>query len=199
MRVLRILEVPVAVIVLGMMFLVTANGVGRRLFGLQIPATLELSQYWFMPLIALIGIVVAHMRGEHIVADLFYSGFPDALKKGLTITTNVVIVLVLAGFTYFSASEAIDAMDHGVKAGATQIPAWPAAFIAPLAMGAFAALLIVDTIRMARMPVSAFATDLDAEAAEEMAALEDAAIVSPQSEEPTGSSAVHDPQKGQRR
>lgn len=168
-RLIKILEIPVGLIVLGMMVLVSVNAVGRRLFGFQIPGTLEVSQYLFLPLVAVIGIFIAQLRGEHVVADLFYSRFSNAVKKVLTVGTLILVAFVMGAFGWFGFEEALDAMQKGVHAGTTDIPAWPAYFTTPLALGGMMIICAVEAWRTVRTPVTEFTTDLEEEAAVEFA------------------------------
>lgn len=168
---LRALEIPVGIVVLGMMFLVTANAISRRVFGTQISGTLELTEAWFMPFIAAIGIFIAHIRRDHVAADLFFSTFTNVQKKWLTVVTEAATGLLFIAFTYFTMLNAVDALSVGQVAGGSRIPSWPAYFIVPIAFIGFAAMAFVHAFRTSRAPASAFETDHEGEALEEIAEL----------------------------
>lgn len=168
-RLLRALEIPVGIVVIGMMLLVTVNALGRRLIGIQIPGTLELTQFWLMPFIAALGIFIAQLRKQHVAADLFYHGFSDTQKKWLSVATYVLTAVVMGAFSWYGLDNALEAMRVEQKAGATSIPSWPAYFVIPLAFGALTVALVVEAVRAIRSPASLFATDLGEEAADEVA------------------------------
>ncbi|MDI9896159.1 TRAP transporter small permease [Rhodococcus sp. IEGM 1381] len=71
-----------------------ANALSRTVFGEPIGGTLERVQYWYMPLIVLLGFVIAMQRGEHVRADMFFSRSPDASKRYVASSASVICAVV---------------------------------------------------------------------------------------------------------
>src|SRR5690625_7584591 len=59
-----------------MMLHITINALSRQFLNSPISGTNELVAYWYMPVVALIGFVTAHIRREHISVSLVVDRLP---------------------------------------------------------------------------------------------------------------------------
>lgn len=134
-NVINALEVLAAVVILVMMIHIVFNGVLRAFFRMPIPFTLEIVQYWYLPVVALLGFVAAQHRGQHIAADFLFDLLPSLMKRYVLFLVLVVCALIAAGFAWFGFSEALHAMQTGRTAGSTTIPTWPVYFLVPAIFG----------------------------------------------------------------
>ncbi|ALJ18858.1 TRAP transporter small permease [Microbacterium sp. No. 7] len=161
----RVLEIvllaPGALVLLVMLVYVVANAVTRTTLRFSLPASIELTQYWFMPLVAGIGFVGAQMVGQHVDADLFYGWFSDRAKRWLTICVRLFAAAFMLFWAWFALQEALYAQNKGIHAGYTDIPAWPAYFIIPLAFAGMAVILIIQAWRAWRSPADTFDESLE--------------------------------------
>lgn len=138
----------VALVALGLHTLV--NVVGRSLWNVPIPGTLEMGQYWYMPMIALLGIVVAQGRAEHIDATLVYDRMPRAVRRQYLLFGNLLMVAMSLAFAWYGLGEAIEAAEIGRTSGASAIPIWLPPFLVPVGFTAVSVQLALRTWRLFR-------------------------------------------------
>lgn len=151
-----VLLVPGAAVLLVMLVYVVANAITRTLFRFSLPATIELTQYWFMPVAVAIGFVGAQMVGQHVDADLFFGWFSIKAKRWLMICVCLFSAAFMVFWSWFALQEALYAMDKGIRAGYTDIPAWPAYFMIPIAFFGMALFLVVRAWRSWRSSADSF-------------------------------------------
>ncbi|WP_408898196.1 TRAP transporter small permease [Nocardioides sp. R1-1] len=130
-----LIEVPAVVVTFTMMVHVTANALMRTFANDPLPNTLEITQYWYLPIIAFLGFIAAQARGQHIAADLIYERFPEATKRYVLAVLSVVAAVVCLGFAWFGWDEAVHAREIGKTAGVSDLVAWPPYFLVPLCFG----------------------------------------------------------------
>lgn len=130
-----LIEVPAVVITFLMMAHVTANAVMRTWFDSPIDNTLEMVEFWYLPLVAFLGFIAAQHRGQHIAADLVFEMLPTVTRRFVLAFVFVLCSVVAAGFAWFGWGEAMHAKDIGKTAGVSDLIAWPAYFLVPLAFG----------------------------------------------------------------
>lgn len=130
-----VIEVPAVVVTFLMMLHVTANALLRTFWNDPIDNTLEYVQYIYMPLVAFLGFAAAQRRGQHVAADLIYERLPIRTRRYVLALVLVVAALLCAGFAWFGLLEAVHAADIEKTAGVSDVPAWPAYFLVPLAFG----------------------------------------------------------------
>ncbi|MCR1786269.1 TRAP transporter small permease [Nocardioides carbamazepini] len=130
-----LIEVPAVVVTFAMMVHVTANALMRTFANDPLPNTLEITQYWYLPIIAFLGFIAAQARGQHIAADLIYERFPEATKRYVLAVLSVLAAVVCLGFAWFGWGEAVHAKDIGKTAGVSNLVAWPPYFLVPLCFG----------------------------------------------------------------
>src|SRR5690606_32736851 len=96
-----LIEIPAIVVLFVMMIHVTANALTRAFASSPIPNTLEITQYIYVPIIALLGFMAAQSRGEHIVADLVAQYFPKRVRRVVLAGGYLLGVVVFLGFAWF--------------------------------------------------------------------------------------------------
>ncbi|MDV6262731.1 TRAP transporter small permease [Rhodococcoides yunnanense] len=136
-RMFKFVEIPAVVGLLAMMVHTVANALCRTVFDEPIGGTLERVQYWYMPLIVLLGFVIAMQRGEHVWADMFFSRFPDASKRYVASSASVICAVVCLLTAIYSFGHAQHNRNIELTAGLTDIAAWPLTYLVPLAFGVF--------------------------------------------------------------
>lgn len=158
----RAVEIPAVVVVFAMMLHVTANALSRSLLDHPLEHTLEIVQYWYLPIIALLGFVAAQARGQHIAADLVYEKLPPVAQGPMLAVLYGVSALVCAAFARYSWPEALDARRLGQTAGVTDLPSWPVYFLVPLVFAILAVQLAVAAVAAVVRPESnRFVADVD--------------------------------------
>ncbi|MEE2056980.1 TRAP transporter small permease [Rhodococcus artemisiae] len=147
---LLLIEVPAVIVLFIMMIHVTANALLRAFASSPIPNTLEITQYIYLPIIALLGFMAAQARGEHIVADLVTHYFPKWARRGVLAGGYILGVVVMFGFAWYGLEEALHARDIGKTAGVSTVVAWPVYFLVPLAFGVLTVQLALAAVRALR-------------------------------------------------
>ncbi|WP_244928924.1 TRAP transporter small permease [Nocardioides sp. W7] len=142
-----LIEVPAVLITFLMMLHVTANAVMRTWFDSPIDNTLEMVEYWYLPLVAFLGFIAAQHRGQHIAADLVFEMLPAVTKRFVLAFVFVLCSVVVAGFAWFGWGEAMHAKEIGKTAGVSDLIAWPAYFLVPLAFGSLTIQFLVAAWR----------------------------------------------------
>lgn len=142
-----LIEIPAVVVTFTMMVHVTANALMRTFANDPLPHTLEITQYWYLPIIAFLGFIAAQARGQHIAADLIYERFPEATKRYVLAVLSVVAAVVCLGFAWFGWGEAVHAKEIGKTAGVSDLVAWPPYFLVPLCFGVLFVQFLYAAVR----------------------------------------------------
>lgn len=142
------LSVITAVVLIVMMFHVVAHGVLRYLFSAPIYGTNEMVQYWYLPLVALLGIPAAQLQKQHITVTLAtgrMNFWNAAIFKIFAALLGAGVSLLWA---WFGLEEALHRMSIGATAGVTDVTIWPVYFLVPLTFLLLAALYVVEMISL---------------------------------------------------
>ncbi|MGV2386697.1 MAG UNVERIFIED_CONTAM: TRAP transporter small permease, partial [Thermobifida fusca] len=152
-RVIELLiEVPAVTVTFVMMLHITANALLRSFANSPLPNTLEYVQYWYMPIVALLGFVAAQLRGQHIAADLVFRMLPRAAKPYVTAVGCAASALLAAGFAWYGWQEAVHAWEITMTAGVSDVISWPVYFLVPLAFASLTVQFAWATVRAIRHP-----------------------------------------------
>jgi TRAP-type C4-dicarboxylate transport system permease small subunit len=169
-----LIEIPAVIVTFVMMIHITANAVLRTWFDNPIDNTLEITEYWYLPLVAFLGFIAAQHRGQHIAADLVYELLPSVTKRFVLALMFVLCALASAGFAKYGWDEAVHAKDIGKTAGVSDLTAWPTYFLAPLAFGSLTVQFLYAAVQAVRHPPTGhvIADTEDAVVLDELARLE---------------------------
>lgn len=143
----RTISVVASVALVGMMFHVIAHGLSRHLFDAPFYGTNEIVAYWYMPVVALLGIIAAQLRGEHITVSILIDTLPTRPRRELIVFGRILGVLVSIGFAWFGLRKAIEHYEIGATAGITTIPMWPINFLVPVVFVILAVLYATAPIK----------------------------------------------------
>jgi TRAP-type C4-dicarboxylate transport system permease small subunit len=128
-----LIEVPAVIVTFVMMIHITANALMRTFADEPLPNTLEITQYWYLPIVAFLGFVAAQHRGQHIAADLIFERLPHVVRPYVLSLMFGLCTLVCAGFAWFSVADALDAYEVRRTAGVSELISWPTYFLPTLA------------------------------------------------------------------
>ncbi|MFI1462302.1 TRAP transporter small permease [Nocardia carnea] len=149
-RLRLLIEVPAVIVLFVMMIHVTANALLRAFASSPIQNTLEITQYIYLPIIALLGFIAAQQRGEHIVADLVTHYFPRPVRRGVLFAGYTVALIVSAGFAWFGLEEALHAREIGQTAGVSTVVSWPVLFLVPVVFAVLTVQFGIAAVRALR-------------------------------------------------
>lgn len=130
-----------------MMLHVVADVAMRFIFNHPVPATLEISQFWYMPMVIFLGLAVAERTDQHISAPIVYDRLTPRLKYEMTVISTVLSVLLLAGMSWFGLEEAMTLMQQEAKGIGSGVAIWPTRFLVPIGCTMFALELISRLVR----------------------------------------------------
>ncbi|WP_052336902.1 TRAP transporter small permease [Nocardioides alkalitolerans] len=147
-----LIEVPAVVVTFVMMVHITANALMRTFLNDPIPNTLEITQYWYLPIVAFLGFIAAQARGQHIAADLVFEQLPDVTKRFFLAGIFTLAAVVAAGFAWFGWGEAQHAQEIGKTAGVSDVVSWPTYYLVPLAFGSLTFQFLWTAVRSVTHP-----------------------------------------------
>lgn len=149
-RLLLVIEVVAVIVLVIMMLHIVTNALSRSIFRLPINGTLELSEFWYLPALALLGLVAAQARNEHIVADLLFDSFPALMRKWTSVAVNIVTAMIAVLTGWYGLLRALHSLDKKMTAGATDIPLWPVEMLLAAAYFTFTIQLLWAALKIAR-------------------------------------------------
>ena len=138
----RSLSIMTSIALIVMMLHTVLHAVMRGFFQAPITGTNEIVTYYYLPLVALLGIPAAQLKREHITVTLFIDRMGERAATTLTVIACAVGALLSIGFAYFGLLEALSNFQAGSTAGVTAIVTWPIYFLVPLVFALLAFLYI---------------------------------------------------------
>lgn len=150
----RILAGAAALVTITMMLHVTFNALSRTFRSAPLHGTLEYTQFWYLPIVAFVGIVTAQRSKEHIEARLLFDHIPVRAQPFVQAGTDLLTLALAVALTFYTAEMAMESMDIGRTAGVSGITIWPATFAAPVGFALFSLWLAVDLFRSVREALS---------------------------------------------
>lgn len=147
-----LIEVPAVVVTFVMMVHITLNALLRTVIHQPLPNTLEIVQYWYVPIVAFLGFIAAQHRGQHIAADLVFQVLPSVTKRYALALMLVLSAAVTVGFAWFGWGEAMHAMEIGKTAGVSTVISWPTYFLVPLAFASLTAQFLWAAVQAVTHP-----------------------------------------------
>jgi len=129
-----------AVVGLAMIFMivhVSADVLGKNLFGRPLPGTIAIVSNYYMPIVTFLPLILVQHYNQHISVDVLFNRFPTLVQKhvaGLTFLFSAVIFALLA---YYGWIEAITKYRSGVFIIESRVPVltWPGYFMPAVGYG----------------------------------------------------------------
>lgn len=145
-RGVTVLEVIALVALLALMVHTLANVIGRRFFGTPLSGTIEYVGFWYLPIAALLGFVVAQFRGEHIKAPLIYGRLSKESQRDVAIFGATLCAVVCAAYTWYSGKEALENIARKAVSGALEVPIWPVTLLVPIVFAILTVQFIAEGV-----------------------------------------------------
>lgn len=147
-RVMTWFAVVAGVALFGLMWLICANSITRKLFNVPIVGTLEITEA-LMPFVILLPMAFTQLRDGHIRVTLLTSHLPAPVRRYLHALTLLVGALFFAWVTFATVGFAYRAFAIGETAwGVIRIPLWPVKSIIVLGAALLSIQYLLDTIRI---------------------------------------------------
>lgn len=147
---LALIELLAVIGIFAMMLHVSLNAFMRTLFSTPLFGTLELTSFWYLPLVASLGFVAAQLRREHIKADLVFEMMPRAAQVITHVVVTVACAVISALIFYYGLLEAVHAQSIGTTAGNTEYQTWFFQALTALAFLFLAVHYLVETVVVLR-------------------------------------------------
>ena len=137
----RVIELVLAIALIGAVLLNFVNVVGRYGFGWGFIAADELQTY-IMVYLAFLGAAVASWRGLHLRMDVLALRLPAGMQKMLSILELLLIVILCSLVTWVALNYVQQMFSLGAKSQNAQIPMWIPHIAIPAGFG----LMVIFTI-----------------------------------------------------
>ncbi|OOL33051.1 hypothetical protein GQ85_03470 [Rhodococcus rhodochrous] len=145
-----LITVAAAAVMLVMTIHIVANALLRRFFTMPIIGTNEYTTYWYMPIIAFLGIYLATVAGSHIDAPVLADRLPVRFQRDLAIFGGLVTSVIFASFAWFGFDNAMVAAQRKMQAASVDVAIWPVKFIVPVVCAACAVWSLIFAVRALR-------------------------------------------------
>jgi TRAP-type C4-dicarboxylate transport system permease small subunit len=146
----RCLTITTAAAVIVMMLHIVTHALARSLFDAPIYGTNEIVEYWYLPIVALLGIPAAQLQKEHITVTMAIERARPATASVFKIFGCILGSLVSLAFAWFGLTRALRNMAIGSTADVSSIITWPVYFLVPIVFVLLAVLYVLDAIVIAR-------------------------------------------------
>lgn len=120
----------------------------RSFFNTPIPGTLEYVSFWYIVVIAFVGMWLAQRRNEHISVTLMVDKLRSRARTFTDLFGNVLMLGVLGMFAYFGFTGAMIQTMTGEYSGATMVPVWPMRWVVPIMLSAWFIVLVRQTVSL---------------------------------------------------
>lgn len=147
-----VIEIPAVIVVFVMMLHITGNALMRTFANDPLSDTLEIVQFWYMPIVAFLGFIAAQYRGQHIATDLLFEKMPKLAQPYVLCLVTLVSAGLSGAFAWFTLQEALHSFDIRQAAGLTDVPAWPTHFLAPIAFASLTLQFGLAAVRALTRP-----------------------------------------------
>jgi len=150
-RVVWFIEWIAAGFIFLMMLHILISVFGRYFFNQPVPYTQEVAGQFYMPIIALIGMIVAKHRSEHLQAPLIFDQLTWGNRRILVVFQSTLCALVMVLFAYFTfTGDFLHGLKVHEKAGISPFEIWPVLLLLPITFTALAVYYVLDLINAIR-------------------------------------------------
>lgn len=142
----RCLTITTAAAVIVMMVHIAIHALMRSVFDTPIYGTNEIVEYWYLPIVALLGIPAAQLQKQHITVTMVLERMRPSTAAVVTVFACLLGALVSLAFAWFGFGRAVENMAIGSTADVSDIITWPVYFLVPIVFGLLAALYVLDAV-----------------------------------------------------
>jgi len=150
-RALFVFQVISSVAIFVLMLHVLAHVFMRYVFNAPIQGTTEMVAYYYMPIVALLGFVLAKHAKEIIEAPLIFDNLTWGNRRILVVFSAGLAAIMTGLWTYFTFTEfALHGLKIRAVGGVSTIQVWPIFFLVPLVFLILCGMYVRDIVRAAR-------------------------------------------------
>jgi len=119
---------------LAIMFLTTADALGRYLFNSPVLVAYELIEKYLMPMTLCLGLSFSYRRGTLIRVTLVVERLKKKVKLPINYFVLVISILYAAVLVIFTTERTFETMEDGITLTNIKFPLWPAYLIIPVGL-----------------------------------------------------------------
>jgi TRAP-type C4-dicarboxylate transport system permease small subunit len=155
-KVLLAVSLLAGVLAFAMMWLIDINAVSRKLFNLQIPGAVELTQS-LLTIVIMLPFGYVLFRGEHVGTSFLTTNFPAAVNRWLRCAWMLVGFLLFACVSYGTFQFALRSfqMNEQVWGATVRFPVYPAKFAVSLGALLICIQFAIEALLLAVTPPGA--------------------------------------------
>ena len=146
----RWLTVTTAAAIIVMMLHIVTHALARSIFHTPLYGTNEVVEYWYLPIVALLGIPAAQLQKEHFTVTMAIERAKPATAAVFTAFACVLGALVSVAFAWFGLTKALENTAIGSTADVSAVITWPVYYLVPIVFVLLAVLYILDAIAIVR-------------------------------------------------
>lgn len=121
---------------------------GRALFNTPLTGTLEMTAYWWMPMLTLLAFAFTERKQEHIKVTILLDALPLRMRQIVEGSFGVLATVLLIALTYFTLIDALEsARIRQTTASAPPVHIWPFKFVAVVGVALLSLQVAASTIR----------------------------------------------------
>jgi TRAP-type C4-dicarboxylate transport system permease small subunit len=137
-----------------MMFLVSADVIGRSVFNSPIPAVVEINSNFLMVLVVFFPLAMVHRRRQHVFVSLFTDWLGARAKAGLVAASLLIGLAAYGLIGWYGLDQAVRATRVGEYiSGIIDVPVWISRWIIPIGCLVFCIELVIDLVRQLKTAV----------------------------------------------
>lgn len=130
---------------------VSLDAIGKYIFSIPIPATLEIVAFYYMPTVVALPLAFVEMKNGHVAVEMIHEMFPAVVRRANLIINGLVTAGFLSVLTWLAAREAWRKFLIGeFMFGQYPIIIWPGRVIFVLGTAFFTIVVIIKTIGFLR-------------------------------------------------
>lgn len=148
----RVLLVIGAVAVVVMMLHIVVNAIMRSVGDAPLTGTNEYVTYWYMPLVAMLGFIVAQRARSHTEAAVVFDRLPRRNRFELRVIGLLLVAVMCGGFAYFGWIEAVHNWELELTGGVIGVVIWPVTFLVPITYAVLAVQVLTEVVLLSRRP-----------------------------------------------
>ncbi|WP_436326195.1 TRAP transporter small permease [Brevibacterium sp. FAM 27836] len=146
----RWLTVTTAAAIIVMMVHIVTHALVRSIFHAPIYGTNEIVEYWYLPIVALLGIPAAQLQKEHITVTMAVERAKPATAAVFTVFACLLGALVSLAFAWFGLTKALQNTAIRSTADVSDVITWPVYYLVPIVFVLLAVLYVLDVVAILR-------------------------------------------------
>ncbi len=148
---------------LAMMFLTTADALGRYLFNSPVLVAYEITEKYLMPMTLCLALSFGYRRGTFIRVTLLTERLTKRGRIPLNYLTLGISILYVVALVITTTQRTFESMASGVTLANIRFPLWPAYLIIPVSLFFLVLVMLLDLPQVIRRRSYLFGEDREEE------------------------------------